>query len=152
MMRTTLLIAAIWGLLGVDGAAARTIKSVGYHFSAVWSGAVRMIRVDRRYPITDKDRKNGYILFTHPGNGAQKTCPASLELFEFKDAYGRLRIRMQLSITNQPSYVEAHFLDKLQQKLFRELGPAPNRKPKKPKKPDEDDKKKPTTKKKKGAG
>ena len=117
-------------------ASAKSVKTLEYPFAAVWSTAIRFLRVDRGYPVSDKDKANGYILFTFPGTGSVKQCPASIELISTKDDLGRKQLRLQLNIAHQPRYVEVQLLDALARKLRAERGPPqepPERK--KPKKP-----------------
>lgn len=103
-------------------ARAKQTKVVAYRYAHVWSAAVRMLRVDRGYKVTDKDRENGYILFVFPGSGAVKRCAGSLELVKLRSR-SRGRIRLQIEIAHQPAYVELHLLDKLERKLRDEIGP-----------------------------
>lgn len=132
------------GLLTASPALARSERTLDYSYKAVWSTAVRMIRVDRRYPVSDKDKDNGYILFTFPGKGSVKKCAASLELVQTKDAQGFQQIKLKLRIQHQPSWVELQFLDHLERKLKSEQGPPPPRRVRKPKKkPERKPKKKP---------
>lgn len=115
---------------------ARSDKTFDYGYEAVWSAAMRLIRADRGYKIRDKDKDNGYILFVHPGSGSVKECAASLEIVRATDEENRKKIRAQLAIEHQPSYVEVQFLDALEEKLHDEQG-AP-REPERPKKPPEE--------------
>ncbi|MBW2735669.1 MAG: hypothetical protein JRH20_25065 [Deltaproteobacteria bacterium] len=112
-------------------ATAKAEKMLPYSYQAVWSTMIRLIRVDRGYPISDKDKDNGYVLFVFPGSGSVKKCPAALELFQTKDPTGRDMIRVKLRIAHQPSYIELHFLDALERKLRQERGtPHPPKEPK----------------------
>lgn len=100
-------------------------RDLGYTYDAIWSTAVRYIRVDKRFPLGDKDKDTGYIFFTYPGSGAVKACPASLELIRRTNDEGYLQVRVQLTIAHQPAYVELQFLNGLVDKLGREQGVAP---------------------------
>lgn len=121
-------------------AEAKNARTFDYRYDSIWSSTIRMLRVDRGYEVTDKDRDNGYILFVFPGSGAVKKCPASLEIVAFVDERGYRRRRVQLSIAHQPSYVEVSVLDALERKLHDEHGdppPAQRDEPKAPPKPQE---------------
>jgi hypothetical protein len=118
-------------------ASAKSVRELRYDYNAVWSTAVRLIRVDGRYPVEDKDKETGYILFTFPGKGTVKKCPASLEFVRGKDG-DAARVRLELQIAHQPTYIEVHFLDQLERKLREERG-APEEP--KPAPPPRDDKK-----------
>ena len=137
-MRRLVTILLLAGLLAPGIADAKAEKTLDYTYSSIWSAAIRFLRADRGYPIKDKDRENGYILFVYPGTGSVKECMASLELVPMVDERGFERIKISLSIQHQPSYLEVHLLDNLEQKLRDELGaPPPPRKPReeKPKAP-----------------
>jgi hypothetical protein len=112
--------------LALPGVAfAKAEKTLDYTYGSIWSSAIRFLRADRGYPIKDKDRENGYILFVYPGTGSVKECTASLEIIPVVDDQGFQRIKVNLSIQHQPSYLEVHLLDNLEQKLRDELGPPP---------------------------
>jgi hypothetical protein len=130
------------GLAGASSVAtAKNSRTFDYRFDSIWSSTIRMLRVDRGYKITDKDRDNGYVLFVFPGTGAVKQCPASLEIVPFADERGFRRQRVQLQIAHQPSYIEVNVLDALETKLRDDHGdppPAQRDDPKTPpKKPDD---------------
>jgi hypothetical protein len=152
-LRTTMAstaIAMVLGLLTASPALAKSERSLDYSYKAVWSTAIRLIRVDRGYPVSDKDKDNGYILFVFPGKGSVKKCAASLELVPAKNSQGEAQIKLKLRIQHQPSWVELQFLDHLERKLRSEQGPPPPRRVrgKKPDKP----KKAPDSGKKRGKG
>jgi hypothetical protein len=125
-------------------ALAKSVKTLGYGYDTIWSSSIRFLRADRGYTIKDKDKDNGFILFVYPGAGAVKECAASLELLRITDEGGQKKIRLQLSIQHQPSYIEVHLLDTLEEKLRDEQGAPPTRreKPKEGEKPKGDAKKK----------
>ncbi|MBK8482319.1 MAG: hypothetical protein IPL40_14340 [Proteobacteria bacterium] len=105
---------------------AQTTRVVGYRYTNVWSSTVRLLRVDSRYKVTDKDRDNGYITFVYPGSGAVKECAASLELIRVDSPSGDASapaVKLQLDIEHQPSYVELQLLDRLERKLEADYGP-----------------------------
>ncbi|MCB9556104.1 MAG: hypothetical protein H6707_08370 [Deltaproteobacteria bacterium] len=114
---------------GRPAAWAKSVQTVDYPLGNVWSTTIRFLRVDRGYRITDKDRETGYILFVYPGKGAVKHCAASLELISVREDEQQ-RIRMQLNIDHQASYVEVDLLEQIAKKLRDELGPPrePSRK------------------------
>lgn len=126
--------------LAATNAVADNKITVPYRYNAVWSTAVRFIRVDSRYEITDKDKESGYILFVFPGTGAQKRCPASLEVIHSSaDETAHHSVTVRVKIASQPSYIEIHLLEQIERKLRAEQGPPqrqhPPRKKKKEEKP-----------------
>ncbi|MCC6749717.1 MAG: hypothetical protein IT371_18775 [Deltaproteobacteria bacterium] len=127
LVTTTAFLAA---LASSGSAAAKATRSLDWSFSAIWSSTIRLLRVDRGYKVTDKDKENGFILFVFPGAGAVKECAANLEIIPVTDEHGYRRIRLQLAIAHQPSYIEVQLLDDLERKLQEEHGrpPPPKRK------------------------
>jgi hypothetical protein len=117
-------------------AEAKMAKTFTYRYKVIWSTVIRFIRADKSYKVGDKDKENGYILFTFPGRGAVKECSATMELFPIVDQDGYKRIQVKLRIAHQPSYIELHLLDELEKKLGDEQGDpppaqkAPQKKPK----------------------
>jgi hypothetical protein len=138
-MRRLVTLLLLSGLLAPGAALAKSEKTLEYTYRSIWSASIRFLRADRGYPIKDKDRENGYILFVYPGSGSVKECMASLEIIPVVDENGFERIKLSLGIQHQPSYIEVHLLDKLEQKLRDELGsPPPPRKPAPEKKPEKE--------------
>ena len=128
-----LLVFATLALVETD-AGAKNGRTLDYRFRTIWSTTVRLLRVDRGYEITDKDRDTGYILFVFPGSGAVKKCPGSVEVVPVVDKDGYRRHRVLIQIAHQPSYIEISVLDALSRKLRSEYGdpPPPERIPRKP--------------------
>ena len=135
-MRSALFISIVLSLVGLaDTAFAKRESTLRYPYSLVWTTAVRMIRVDYESPITEKDKDEGYFLFSFLHQG--KEHPGSFEVIE--DADNGARVVVQ--IPAMPSYVEQMLLDKLERKLSQDHGapreikkPAPE--PKKPAAPE----------------
>jgi hypothetical protein len=139
-MRAALFVSLVLSLLGLsDTAFAKRESTLQYPYSLVWTTAVRMIRVDYESPITEKDKDEGYFLFSFVHEG--KEHPGSFEVIA--DADNGARVVVQ--IPAMPSYVEQMLIDKLVRKLSQDHGsPRENKKPapepKKPAKPDSDKK------------
>lgn len=128
-------------LLAPGLAAARKQTDLRYPFDQVWNAALRMVRVDLRLAVTDRDPEAGYFLFDYVDNG--KSYAGSLELVRAeRDA--RPLTKTVVQVQGMPSYVEQMLLDKLQRKLRDEFGEPleppkakPDPKPRPPgKKPD----------------
>src|SRR5579872_7372019 len=106
------------GLLWLAGtAAARSSATWYYPLVDVYSTAVRFIRIDRGCAITDRDPQAAYLMFEC--KDGSKVRRGALELFRSGEA-----VRAQLTLADEPSYMEAHFLDQLGQKLKDERGPS----------------------------
>jgi hypothetical protein len=105
---------------------ARNELSLGYRPEAVWSPAVRFVRVDENLKIIEKDAEAGYLIFELRQD--KKVFRGSLEIIAASKDYG---VRLIVDISDRPSYVELALLGRLERKLLAELGPAPSP-PKKP--------------------
>lgn len=89
----------------------------------VFNVSLRFIRVDRNCRITDKDPDAAYVLFECEGdNKAWKR--GALELIPM-EVQGRGGVRAQVTLTDEPRYMELRFLELLERKLKDERGPAP---------------------------
>jgi hypothetical protein len=102
-------------------ASARTLEIASYPIAEVWPAAVRFLRVDRGFPIREKDEAAGYILFEH--TDGPKPCKGSLELIRTTDSEGREATRIAISIPDLPRRYEQMLLDKLVAKLRDDHGP-----------------------------
>jgi hypothetical protein len=117
-----LLFAALLATLVPATAHARKQQDHTYRFEQVWSAAVRMVRVDLRYPIEDQDPSIGYVLFQYQDRG--RAFPGSIELVRTR-VEGVDYIRTVVQIPSMPSYVEQMLLDRLERKLRAEFGDPP---------------------------
>lgn len=126
--RAGLALAAVAGLAALVPlvAGARTVETVPYPPSDVWSTAVRFLRVDRGYPIREKDETAGYVLFDYPERG--RTYRGALELVATTDGDGRSATQVVVSLPDLPRHYELTLVDKLAAKMREERGPpAPAR-------------------------
>jgi hypothetical protein len=90
---------------------------------------VRFVRVDRGCKITDRDEADGYILFECPDDaGGKNPRRGALELIPL-EAQGRAGVRAQLTLTDEPRYLELRFLELLERKLRDERGAPTQRRP-----------------------
>ena len=100
-------------------ASARRSDVHAYRLDQLWSTVVRLLRVDYGFPIRDRDREIGYLLFDYPhGN---RTVPGSIELVPVEEG-GRTQVRVTLSIPAMPAYIERMILDRLARKLREDHG------------------------------
>jgi len=101
---------------------AKSSREMRYRYDQIWNTAVRFLRVDNGYPITEKDVKSGYLIFKY--TDAAATQIGSMELVEtVRDT--RRAVTVGLRIQNMPSYIEIMLLDKLERKLRDEYGEPP---------------------------
>jgi hypothetical protein len=112
-------------LLWAAAAEARSQIDIVWPLKEVFQIAVRFIRVDRGCKITDRDADAAYITFECEGDGGPK-APAkkgALELIPVA-VQGRSGARVQLTLADEPRYVEMHLLELLERKIRDERGPA----------------------------
>jgi hypothetical protein len=102
---------------------ARALETIPYPITSVWPAAVRFMRVDRNFPVREKDEGAGYILFEY--TDGPKPCKGSLELIRTTDPEGRDATRLAVSIPELPKRYEQALLDKLAVKLRDDQGPPP---------------------------
>ncbi len=119
--RSSLIAAAACGLLAAASAPAwaKSEKQLGYSPQQVWSPLVRFLRVDENVKIVDKDAEAGYLIFELTQD--KKVFRGSVELIAASKDYGA---RIILDVADRPSYVELGMLERLERKLYAELGPA----------------------------
>ena len=132
-------------VLGSGLAHARTTTIVPYPLVDVWPTSVRFFRVDRDFPIREKDDAAGYILFDF--TDGPKPCKASLELIRATDPEGRDATRLAVTIPDLPKRYERMLIDKLELKLREDHGPPapPPRRDKPPVQPPRPDASPPAT-------
>ncbi len=127
---------AVGFLLGVAVTAlapatwARSVAELPYPVVDVWPSAVRFLRIDRGFPIREKDESSGYILFDFVDG--DKKYGGSLELIRTTNGDGRDETRAALSLPALPRHFETMLLDKLGAKVKDDRGspaPPPPRKP-----------------------
>jgi|WetSurMetagenome_2_1015567.scaffolds.fasta_scaffold575950_2 hypothetical protein len=128
--------AALAAYLLLDPAlsSARTLDVVPYPIESVWPAAVRFLRVDRDFPVREKDDAAGYILFEY--TDGPKPCKASIEFIRITDAEGRDATKLAVSIPELPRRYERTLIDKMVAKMRDDLGPPAPPHKHEPAKPD----------------
>jgi len=104
-----------------------------YGFDRTWNCAIRFVRVDMGFKVTEKDENSGYLLFEYksPESGAKPT-PGSFEVVRGQDN----AVRVVASLPQMPHYHEQALLDSLAKKLKQEYGDPPVPKKVPPPQPD----------------
>ena len=129
-MRISTLAAALACLI-VLGAApdahARQSTDLTYSYEQAWAASIRLIAVDFRFPITQRDEGIGFLLFEYQDGG--RTYHGSLELVRTTGRHDTPAVRVTVQVQNMPSYVERHVLDRLQRKLGEDYGQPPPTRP-----------------------
>lgn len=106
-------------------ASAKSAYDSDYGFERTWNAALRLVRVDRNYKITEKDEANGYLLFEYKSAESSKVTSGSMELIRGSSASEPVRVVVQLP--QMPRYHEQVMLDELARKLRHEYGEPPSK-------------------------
>ena len=117
-------------------ASARSQLALAWPLKDVFPVAVRFVRVDRGCKVTDRDESSGYIVF-ECDDGGKQVRHGALELIAI-DTPGRGGVRAQLTLGDEPRYIELRFLELLERKLRDERGVAPPQRPPAPPPPPPD--------------
>jgi hypothetical protein len=116
------IVAAVLALTAL-GADAKSTYESPYGYDRTWNAALRLIRVDNAWKITEKDDSSGYLLFEYKSPENSKATPGSLELVRGRDPNAGVNVLAQLP--QMPHYHEQVLLDALASKMRREYGDPP---------------------------
>lgn len=140
-MRARTALAALLMLIASAPAApasARLSREYTYTYDQLWRAAVRMVAVDFRFPITERDPEIGFLLFEYRDQG--RPYHGSVELVRTEGPRGTPQVRVVMQVQGMPSYVERMLIDRLSRKLVDDYGaPPPTRRPEPPPRVSEDD-------------
>lgn len=112
--------------LTAPGADAKSTYESPYGYDRTWNAAVRLVRVDNGWKVTEKDDHNGYLLFEFKPPNDNRVTSGSLELVRGRDDDDPVSVLAQLPAL--PSYHEQVLLDDLAAKMRREYGDPPEHK------------------------
>lgn len=117
--------------LAVSAASAKSTYESPYGYERTWNAALRLVRVDNGWKITEKDETNGYLLFDYSAPQSAKPTPGSLELIRGREgeANGGSNVSVLVQLPQMPHYHEQVILDALASKMRREYGDAPEHRP-----------------------
>jgi hypothetical protein len=119
-------------------------RVLSYPFEQVWPTAIRYLRIDRGYEVTDRDEEAGFMLFEFPLEGG-RIGSGSVEMFATEDASGRASVSLAVNTGAGPVHLPNSILDGIAAKVRSERGqpvdPPKKEEPPPPKQeePDEDD-------------
>ena len=113
VVQLSVLSLSLW--LAPSPAAARRTLDMGYRYDQVWTAAVRLVRVDYGFNVTERDQELGFVMFEYL-EGTQ-TFNGSIEVLRTADTLGRERVRVVVVVQGQPEYVERMITDRLERKL-----------------------------------
>ena len=124
-------IAMTSALLFSPGASARAEAEARYSKAQAYSAALRYLRVDLGYDVTEKDPEAAYLIFKYEVPGKpQQASTGTLEIVDGTDL-----VRIYVKLAKLPEYHERVLRDGLLRKLREEYGAPPAKKPEPPKKP-----------------
>jgi hypothetical protein len=117
-------------VLFLAGSAGANVEAEsGYTKMQTYNAALRYLRVDLGYEVTEKDAQAAYLLFRFTGDGKKTTANGSIEIVEQRDT-----VKFYVRLTDFPRYREEMMSDGLLRKLRDEYGEPPPRREEQPKK------------------
>ena len=114
---------------------ARATYESPYGYDRTWNAALRLVRVDNNWKVSEKEESSGYILFDYRSPEGNKVTPGSIELVKVPGPDGAVSVLVQLP--QMPHYHEQVLLDALTSKMRREYGDPPVHKKAEPTPPPE---------------
>lgn len=93
---------------------------VGYSQKQVYSAAVRYLRIELRYEITERDPDAAYLLFEYLPMGQKTPRFGAVEVVKLQQG-----VRLVVRLPDQPSYQESMLRDGLLKKLVSDYGDLP---------------------------
>jgi hypothetical protein len=121
---------ALWGgivtavlVVGTTSADAKATCQSPYGYDRTWNAALRLVRVDNGWRVTEKDEANGYLLFEYTSPENKRPAAGSMEFI--RDSDGSVDVVVQIS--QMPRYHEQVLIDALTAKMRREYGDPPVR-------------------------
>ena len=95
-----------------------------YGYERTWNAALRLVRVDNGWKISEKDETSGYLLFEYASPESGKPTSGSLELVRGHGQDNGVSVLVQLP--KMPHYHEQVILDALASKMRHEYGDPPS--------------------------
>jgi hypothetical protein len=123
---------AIALLAAASPSSAKTVHQSPYTYRQTFGSALRLVKVDLGYTVTESDADWGYLVFEYTSTEAGKRkIRGSFQFVELRES-----VQVTLELASMPSYHEQVVLTKLRRKLEEEHGDPPERP--RPPKPDKD--------------
>lgn len=101
---------------------AKSASEVPYGVQEAYSTSVRFVRIDRGCKVTDKDADAAFLSFECQDD--DKVKRGTLEIWKVQNG-----AKLQVTLGDDPRYVELRFLELLERKLRDERGTPPARTP-----------------------
>jgi hypothetical protein len=134
MTRTTLWAGALlWALSTSEPAGASVEAQSAYTKVQTYNAALRYLRVDLSYEVTEKDAEAAYLLFKFVPEGRKKETNGAIEIVERQDS-----VRVYVRLPELPRYQEEVLSEGLFRKLRNEYGDPPRHEDPPPKEPSKD--------------
>ena len=100
---------------------ARVTSESGYTKAQNYSAALRFLRVDKNYEVTERDPDAAYLIFRYPTPERKEgTATGTIEVVELEHG-----VTLIVKLAAMPQYHERLLADELQRKLQSEYGPPP---------------------------
>src|SRR6516225_3630912 len=77
---SALAVGAALAIAAPGAAEAKSAYESPYGYERTWNAALRLVRVDNGWKVTEKDDQSGYLIFDYKSPESAKVTPGSLEL------------------------------------------------------------------------
>lgn len=121
------MLAAALPLILPAPAAAEARARVGYTKQQAFSSALRFLRIDRQYEVTERDPEAAYLLFQYTTHSSQQATFGAVELIALSDG-----VQVVVKLPQMPQYHEALLRDGLISKMREDYGRDEPERPKAP--------------------
>lgn len=109
--------------LASPDAGARVAQDTHYTKSQTFQSALRFLRIDQGFQITEKDVESGYLLFEYTTTGSDTKSNGSIEVIEKEEG-----VTLVVQLPQMPEHHERYLADGLLSKLRSEYGEPPKKK------------------------
>ena len=96
-------------------------RVLSYPLEQVWPTAIRYLRIDRGFTVTDRDAEAGYMLFEFALDDG-RIGSGSVEMFATDDSSGRPSVSVAVNTDAGPVHMPHAILDGLAAKVRSERG------------------------------
>jgi hypothetical protein len=115
---TATIAAAAYGLLGARTVDAKTAFDSPYSLAQTYNSALRLVRVDLGFKVTERDPAAAYVMFDYKNSTAgDRVVPGSIEMLDSQTG-----VKVIVQLPQMPRYHEAVLSDALRKKLREEYG------------------------------
>lgn len=121
-------------VLAAPAASARIATDSGYSKEQTYSGALRYLRVDLGYDVTERDPESAYLMFQYVPHGRKESTRGTIEIVETKAG-----TKLYVQLSEMPEYHEQVLANGLIRKLETDYG-HPSKRVGAPKKPSKQEK------------